>query len=78
MKRWLVYTPAFGVLVPVTYDGQGPFESEADVVEVEAVSKRDAVRLGVAEMLRRGMRYCHDQRSDGCCPYTGVKAIAYE
>lgn len=83
MKRWYVVTPEYGVVIQVTDEGQGPTEWGCDVIEVEADTRRDAIALGVKEMLRgrvgghgRWMRYqwCIDQRSDGASPYAGVKA----
>lgn len=77
MKRYYVVTPPVGyvdVVIPET--GQGPWVEECDVIEIEAESKRDAVLLGVREMLkRREYHYCREQRADGCSPYTGVKAL---
>lgn len=82
MRHWYVVTPAFDVVIPVLDDGTGPVETGSDVIEVEAVSARDAIALGVKAMLSGarypdGQRYrwVFDQRSDGCCPYAGVKAI---
>lgn len=77
MKRWCVITPEHQ-----TYDGGfEPPEYGCDVIEIEAETKRDAIRLGVVEMLkgsrcgyRRWYRYCIDQRSDNASPYTGVWA----
>jgi hypothetical protein len=69
VKRWWVVTPAF----PYMYD-------VCDVIEVEAETPRDAVKLGVKAMLadHRLYRYCHEQRQDGACPYTRVHAIPCE
>jgi hypothetical protein len=83
LKRFYVVTPEYGVVIPVTDEGQGPTEWGCDVIEIEAETRRDAIALGVREMLRGGkgghgdgMRYewCLMQRSDGCSPFTGVKA----
>ena len=84
LKRWLVLTPEYGVVIPVLDYGQGPVEYGCDGIEIEAETRRDAISLGVREMLKggkgghgRGMRYqwCRDQRSDGVSPYAGVTAI---
>lgn len=73
-KRFYVVTPPVGY-VDVIVDGQGPWVEEADVIEIEAATARDAIALGVREMLRsRSYNYCREQRSDGASPYTGVKA----
>lgn len=83
MKLWYVVTPEYGVVIPILDYGQGPVEYGCDVIEIEAETRRDAIALGVREMLRggkgghgRGERYewCRDQRSDGLSPYAGVKA----
>lgn len=77
MNRWLVVTPQYEYM-DVICEGQGPIFWEADVIEIEANNKRDAIALGVREMLRlgrsQGFRWCHDQQLDRCSPYTGVKA----
>ena len=71
----------------VTDEGQGPIITVADVIEIEAETERDAIALGVQQMLRNPwrpggkwtrFRYCRDQRSDGLSPYAGVKARLYE
>lgn len=77
MKRWYVITPEYGQVVPVLDDGTGPMEYGADVVEVEAETKRDAIAFGVRLMLRgrwREFKWCRDQRLSGLSPYAGVKA----
>ena len=78
-KRWLVVTPQYEYM-DVIVDGQGPTFWEADVIEIEAQTSRDAIALGVKEMLRygrtKGYRWCHDQQLDRCSPYTGVKAYS--
>lgn len=75
MKRWLVVTPQFSYTEWVCAEG-GPSYDTCDVVEVEAETARDAVKLGVKLMLEdhRHFTYCHEQRQDGACPYTGVWA----
>jgi len=75
MKKWLVVTPTFSY-TEVILDGQGPSYDTCDVIEVEAETARDAVKLGVKTMLEdhRRFTYCHEQRQDGACPYTGVWA----
>jgi hypothetical protein len=83
MRRWYVVTPEYSYVVPVLDDGTGPLEYEADVIEIEAETKRDAISLGVKEMLRGwvgGCRYrwCLEQRMDDCSPYSGVKAYPCE
>ena len=82
MKRWYVVTPEYGEVIPILDDGTGPMEYGADVIEIEAETARDAVALGVKEMLKGrcgkwGDRYrwCLDARSDRVSPYAGVKAI---
>ena len=74
--NWLIYTPPFDYTEPVLDDGSGPTYQVQDVIEVEAPNKKEAIRLGVKLMLADKTRYSwvHDQRSDKCSPYTGVKA----
>ncbi len=77
MKRWYVVTPEYGTVIPVLDDGTGPYEYQADVIEVEAENKRDAIAFGVKLMLKgkwREFEWCKDQRDSGLSPYTGVKA----
>lgn len=83
LKRWLVITPEYGVVIPVTDEGLGPTEWGCDVIEIEAETRRDAIVLGVKEMLRGGKgghgdyeryEWCLTQRSDRCSPFTGVTA----
>jgi hypothetical protein len=75
MKRYLVFTPSYGTVIPVTDEGEGPLEFQADVVEIDAENARDAVAFGVREMLRLYPDcYCGTQRQDGRSPYTGVRA----
>lgn len=74
---WYVITPECS-RVDVVVAGQGPLEYWHDVVEVMAPTRREAIRKGVREMLADSARFTwvHDQRGDGMCPYTGVRAEA--
>mgnify|MGYP001617182398 CR=1 FL=1 len=73
-KRWFVVTPPV-MWQDIVFDGQGPWYEDPDVIEIEAETAKDAVAMGVKLMLKsRDYSYCRDQRSDGCSPYTGVKA----
>lgn len=81
MRRWYVVTPEYDTVVPVLDFGQGPIERGADVIEIEAETRRDAITLGVKEMLRlsRGhagfkFDWCRTMQSDGSSPFTGVYA----
>jgi len=80
MKTYMIVTPEFEVRIPILDDGTGPWEWNADVIEVEAENKKDAIALGVQLMLKEywKYKYVRDQRSDGCSPYTGVKAYLQE
>lgn len=69
LKRWLVITPEYGTVVPVLDYGQGPEEFGCDVIEIEAVSRRDALLLGVKEMRRLGCGWFGDVSEN---PYTGI------
>jgi hypothetical protein len=72
LHPWLVCSPEYGEVVPVTDEGQGPMEYGCDVVHVEAETRRDALLLGVALFRQQGARYLHDADS----PYAGVRVIA--
>jgi len=83
LKHYYVITPEYGVVVPVLDYGAGPTEYGCDVIEIEAQNARDAIALGVREMLRaphgngdflKGFNWCRDARADGCSPYAGVRA----
>lgn len=76
---YYVVTPEYGDVVPVLDYGQGPIEYGRDVIEIEARNERDAIALGVREMLRQPTdrfgnpyRYCRDARKHGENPYVGV------
>lgn len=84
MKRWYVVTPEYDY-TEIIVDGQGPTYTERDVIEIEAETARDAIALGVREMLTRrrsldGWRYqwCRDARAEKVSPYAGVKAFPVE
>ena len=70
-RTWLVVTPEYGEVEPVTDEGQGPLMFGADAVFVTADNKRDAVVLGV-ELMRR--QRAHWFRHCDGSPYAGVKA----
>lgn len=69
LKPWLVVSPEYGEVIPVTDDGQGPMEYGSDVVFVEAATRRDALLLGVALFRKQGAKYLYDAEN----PYAGVK-----
>lgn len=73
MKRWLVLTPEYGEVIPITDDGQGPTEYQRDVVEVEAETKRDAMLMGVRLMRQNPRDYHYFRHADGN-PFVGVTA----
>jgi len=78
-KRWLVVTPEYDVKIPITDEGEGPTESEADTFEIEAETRRDAISLGVKFMLKdANYRWCKEQRRDNRSPYTGVQAWEFD
>lgn len=77
--RWWVVTPTFEYHDLISQEIGGPIYEERDVIEVEAETAREAVRVGVRLMLgSRYYQYCRDQRAEGLCPYTGVKAEPVE
>ena len=69
LKAWLVVSPEYGVVIPVTAEGQGPIEYGADAVHVEAETRRDALVLGVSLFRQMGARYLDDAEN----PYRGVR-----
>ncbi len=78
MTRFYVVTPEYEWRDVILDDGTGPSFYEADVVEIEAENKRDAIAFGVKWMLTKASRdykWCRDARADGVSPYAGVKAI---
>ena len=74
MKRWLVVTPEYGEVIPITDEGQGPTEYQSDVIEVEAETRRDAILIGV-QLMRASPSDYHWFR-DNCYgnPFVGVTA----
>ena len=73
MKRWYVVTPEYGEVVPVLDYGQGPLEYQADVIEIEAETRRDAILIGVKMMRENPSKYHWFRHADGN-PFAGVKA----
>lgn len=73
MKRWLVVTPEYGEIIPITDEGQGPTEYQADVIEVEAETRRDAIVIGV-KMMRANSRDYHWFRHCDGNPFVGITA----
>ncbi len=70
LKPWFVVSPEYGTVIPILDYGQGPMEYGRDVVRVEAVTKTDALYLGVKLMFRD--THC-EWVDDAECPYAGVK-----
>ena len=75
VKKYWVVTPQY-----MTYGssaGMGfsidPPEYGSDVVEVEAMTKREAKILGVRELRRIESKWMADQASDMASPFTGLK-----
>lgn len=68
LKPWLVCSPEYGVVVPITDEGQGPMEYGCDAVHVEAKTAADALVLGVALFRQQSAKYLEDAEN----PYTGV------
>lgn len=70
----MVYSPDYQTS-PMSYDPPDPGEYGADVIEVEAESKRDAIILGVAALMKeRRHTWASDNRGDGQPPWAGYKA----
>lgn len=85
MKCWIVTTPEWEEIEPITDDGRGPSEWGCDYIIVRAPNKRAAITGGVKTMLdpkaryENGERYrwCIGARGDGVNPFAGVKAMPY-
>lgn len=78
LKHWWVITEEYGSVVPALDWGQGPIEYHRDAIEIEAATRRDALVLGVHEMLRLGWDWCNGNRNNGISPFAGVKALSDE
>ena len=76
MPRYYVVTPEY----ESGGDWYEPPEWGADVIEIEAPTKRAAIIEGVKRMLQGGRQYkwCRSERSDGHNPFKGVRAIPVE
>jgi hypothetical protein len=70
LRDWLVFTPPYPAGGPFAYH----YETAADVVEVRARTRREAITLGGQEMLRLGYGWVHDNRIDRVPPWKGLKA----
>ena len=76
-KKYLVYTPEYGTVIPILDDGSGPMEYGADVMLVRAQNARRAKVLAVRAWRRKPWkqaRWLHDCLSDGRSPFVGLKA----
>ena len=73
MRYW-VSTPAYSR----GGDWYNPPEFGSDVVEVDAPTKRAAIRLGLRALRKMGSRWVRDMESDKRCPLNGLKADADE
>jgi hypothetical protein len=76
LKRWLVCSPKYGTMVPVLDDGSGPTEYGCDVVEIEAVNKRDALILGLKLMRKEYPDGWHNQDLSEN-PFKGMRVEEY-
>jgi hypothetical protein len=81
LHKYYVVTPEYSEIIPVLDDGSGPMEYCCDVIEIEAENTRDAIALGVKLMLESSEKefpWVHSCRSDGYCPWAGIKAKLVE
>ena len=76
--KWFVITPAYECYPRNAYVDPEPPEYVADVVEVDAPTKRQALVQGVRELRRTRSRWLEDQVSNGSNPFTGLKAETFE
>jgi hypothetical protein len=80
-RKWVVYTPEYGTVVPILDDGSGPTEYGADVLYVRAATRQRAKVLAVQAWRHNRGRpswmhhgaWLERQDSDGACPFTGLK-----
>ena len=63
--KYCVYTPAYE---------QGYNEYGSDTAIVEAPNKKAALVEGVRQLRLSQSRWLQDQQSNGCSPFTGLKA----
>ncbi len=73
-KHWVVVSPLLRRVEVICPDIGGPESWEPDIVEVEAPTRRDAIRAGVALM----KDWPQEARSDGRNPYAGISAYEAE
>lgn len=72
---WFVVSPQYSYTEVLLDDGTGPSYPTCDYAEVEAGTRREAVSLAVKQWLsERGDSWPARQKSDGLCPFTGVRA----
>jgi hypothetical protein len=76
-KRWLVYTPEYGMIIPILDDGSGPTEYGSDVLYVRAANRQRAKVLAVRAWRRasriREAHWIQDCDSDMRNPFAGLK-----
>jgi hypothetical protein len=73
MMKWIVFTPPYEI---ARYDSYPEYGS--DVVEVEAVCKRDALIRGLRELRRTRSQWVEDRQFDGHNPFNGLGAAIDE
>ena len=73
MKSWFVTTPMYQYTEYVEHMACPSYDI-ADFEEVEAETRREAVQIAVRKWLTERDTYCHGRKSDGLCPWTGVRA----
>lgn len=70
MKHWIVISGVIEDKIPILDDGSGPIEQWREVVYAEAVTKRDAIAVGVRVM----SEWPNYSRQDGINPFAEVTA----
>ena len=73
--KYLVFTPVYDRIPERYYD---PGEPGADVVEVEAETKRAALVKGLRLLRDQGSKWVSDQGADGHSPFNGLQAELLE
>lgn len=74
MKRWYVVTPEFTVYEHHPEGFIVDAQEVCDWIEIEAETARDAIALGVREMLKWRDSWCAMARTDQRSPYAGIRA----
>ena len=76
MKHYYVVSPEMSEVVPVCDDGSGPLEVFCCVAEVDAPTKREAIRQAIRDP--NMTEWVEQQRGDSKNPFAGLKCELYK